>query len=361
MSSPSTWSLEKVFKSKGSSWVSGPRGEMARLPYEPEKRSLAIRAIDKLLTGQIYERRDLIDEPFIIPAPEWQAKFLKKLAYDKAIERLGTPWSRKYQALDVHALNRIKGLLLESDESISRHGYGNRFTLTPSLRNYLDGHLLGDGHYSKINSGGMCSAFQLAQCLAHSSWVSAVAQRLSKEGVKYDINGRLPSAKSTVKNAGPSILLRTRTYRTLKAERLRWYPSGKKIVPSDICLEDPILLAQWYMGDGSCQQYSHRLLLASHGFALDENVFLRDKLQKILGNQVYIIQQGAYASLGIKGRATEVFLDMVRPHLDLCFLFKGKSVWNPLYCVTCHKLIELRQRFARYCLDCTWYKGKPKS
>lgn len=339
--------------------VSGPRGEMASLPYEPDKKNLALKAIDKLLTGKEFQRCELIEEPFISPAPSWQTKFLGRLVRDKAIVNYGRAVARKYKMADRGSLNSIRAILLETEESVVRHGYGNTFVLTDSLKNYLDGHLLGDGHYSKINSGGMCSAFQLEQCIAHSSWVIAAQQRLSIAGVESKITHHSP--RLLPKNAGPTLLLRTKTYRTLKAERLRWYPNGKKIVPLDIHLEDPELLAQWYMGDGACQPECRRLLLSTCCFTEEENVYLRDRLGKLLGNQVYVCHMNGYPMIGIKGKATEGFLNLVRPYLDPCFAFKSRSVWTPHYCVECGVLIELRLRFARYCIKCTPYKKRISS
>ena len=42
----------------------------------------------------------------------------------------------------------------------------------------------------------------------------------------------------------------TRQLPTLTALRIQWYPEGKKIVPNDLVL-DPMILAVWFMDDGS--------------------------------------------------------------------------------------------------------------
>jgi hypothetical protein len=76
---------------------------------------------------------------------------------------------------------------------------------------------------------------------------------------------------------------------TLEDLRQKWYPDGKKIIPSDLVIS-PIVAKYWFYGDGStvvthCERKTHgvNLSLCTQGFTCDECDFLSRLLWQEIG------------------------------------------------------------------------------
>lgn len=86
----------------------------------------------------------------------------------------------------------------------------------------------------------------------------------------------------------PGFQLSGYTYSSLKRFREEWYPSGKKILPSDLDWMDDFSVAVWYMDDGSLshnktQYQQDRASFATNGFTKPEVDRLADKLRSMYG------------------------------------------------------------------------------
>lgn len=337
--------------------LSGNRGVMRRLPIEPDKRRIALMAVDRLLAGAKGSCSELFGSAHLRAAErKWQLELMGRLIDDGSVRGFGTTCDRAFECHDANSLEKIRPLLLESDPTVVVRGFGNSFELTPYLRAYFDGLLLGDGHYVKMNSAGLTSALSVSQCLENASWLEKVRSDLSKCGVKSELTRQEPKTRilrnGKVMRAGTSFLLRTPTYRTLKPERFRWYPNGKKVVPRDLDVSQPITLANWHMGDGCAYAPRSMVVLSTCCFTAQDVQWLSDQLLLKLGLKSNVVFSKGYPVLELYTRSAERFLEIVRPLCVPCFDYKTRKLWAPPNCVKCGDAILNRIRTAKYCDKC---------
>jgi len=145
---------------------------------------------------------------------------------------------------------------------------------------FIEGELLGDGclhlSHTSINA-----------CYKHSSkykkYIEWLVEIFSSFGIEQ-------SGKITVNITKNSIgyHFQTKNYPCLTELYKKWYPNGKKRVPQDIKLT-PIVVRQWYIGDGSLVYYKPPkkgppyILLHTCAFTKEEVFLLIDKLKEFIG------------------------------------------------------------------------------
>lgn len=108
----------------------------------------------------------------------------------------------------------------------------------------------------------------------------------------------------------------------------RWYPSGKKVVPTDSRLTS-LMLAQFYMDDGTSTYHQCNdgvnVHLCSQGFTFAENVFLRRQLYDFgIECTVTYSRDGRLYSISIRQRGIDKFMDIVDEHVLPSFRYKVK-------------------------------------
>ena len=152
--------------------------------------------------------------------------------------------------------------------------------LTSDIVDYIDGLLLGDG--SIIVSKGVNPKYQQKFSVKHVDWCKIVSNDFSTFGIgnSWNIYGAGSSARA---------LLYTKTYAEWEWFRCRWYTSdGLKIVPRDINLKNPVVLLNWYLGDGSLgrvrgnREYQNTKL-STLGFRPSDVEFLVNLLGDVIG------------------------------------------------------------------------------
>jgi hypothetical protein len=74
---------------------------------------------------------------------------------------------------------------------------------------------------------------------------------ISKPTTEYFVANNLANGNPTYPKPITAIFI----YRELKILRDKWYPNNKKIIPTNLKLT-PIILRQWYIGDGSLARYN---------------------------------------------------------------------------------------------------------
>lgn len=213
------------------------------------------------------------------------------------------------------------------------HQQGNYFTLDGTTRNFLDGLLLGDGCYHSRNP--VSATLWIGQRADRIAWLHNIAKFMKARQVsllfayrKARVN-RLRGKPQIKANA--FVLCRTAAYRTLLPEYHRWYPRGKKRVPRDIDLTDPVLLAQWYMGDGNVYVPRNRrgvqeLALNTQGFPLVDVRWLAAEFAERLGLRAFVKRasrkRGRQPILALSRHQAERFIELVRPHMCPVFSYK---------------------------------------
>lgn len=337
--------------------ILGPRGIMRTIPTSEEKVEKALKAIELFLSGSELSRKDLFGV-YHTPDSKWVNRFLSRMASEGAIQSNGKGrGGRAYKLASSEILLRFKSLVEEKDLQTKEKGIGRSFTMTDDLRALLDGLLLGDGHYSKLIPGGLSCCYQMAQREDRLEWLESVKKKFDGAGIVSKIDWR-PSKKSLIKATGkivsgrPSHQLRAACYWSLKTERLRWYPEGKKIIPKDIDLSNPIVLAHWYMGDGGIGSKKDSIAIATCCFSEEDLVWARDQMIEKLKIVVSIGYMGRYPNLMMHARHAERFLSIIRPHVVSCFNYKVPVLWKPIQCVGCGNPIENRTGHATRCDNC---------
>lgn len=107
--------------------------------------------------------------------------------------------------------------------------------------------------------------------------------------------------------------------------RRRWYPDGKKVVPTDLILTN-LMLAQFYMDDGSSTYYRRyscvKVRLCSCDFTFAENEFLRRQLGD-LGVETTINCKPP-PIISIRQRSVNKFMGIINEHILPSFKYKIK-------------------------------------
>ena len=126
--------------------------------------------------------------------------------------------------------------------------------------------------------------------------------------------------------------LYSKTSEIMLNERYRWYPVGKKEVPSDFNLT-PVSLAHWFMGDGSSVydthggQYIH-VKISSMGFNENSIAILEHSLSKLgfsTGRNMHKeTKEGSGIVISILQDSINQFMDTIEPHMLMPYLYKIK-------------------------------------
>ena len=153
----------------------------------------------------------------------------------------------------------------------------NHVSLSQEALEFISGELLGD---MSITMNGAASAR-----IDYSSKYRVYLEWLAEQLAQIRIKPQRIAKYST--NWGEHFLYSSKAYRELTTLRERWYPDGKKHVPSDLILT-PLIVHRWYVSDGNLVHYPGRtrhIRFATDGFSHDEIAFLAGQLSS-LGFQV---------------------------------------------------------------------------
>lgn len=129
----------------------------------------------------------------------------------------------------------------------------------------VDGLLLGDGGLFPIKGRHVNSGFILSQTISHGDFVYWMSGFFEVENIKINISERTGAHANW---------LMISTMRTKEFSLLRnaWYPHGKKIVPRNIVLTVPGMIA-WYLGDGTRHKKSG-ISIYTNSFSVDDVEYL---------------------------------------------------------------------------------------
>lgn len=114
---------------------------------------------------------------------------------------------------------------------------------------------------------------------------------------------------------------RSKSYPELAPIRKMFYPDGKKIIPLEISIS-PILLRQWYIGDGTLGKppKGHSFaLLCSMGFKREDVVNIIAKINDI---GIKAVLQPSTNNIRIPASSTPDFLNYIGPCPVECYKYK---------------------------------------
>lgn len=124
-----------------------------------------------------------------------------------------------------------------------------------------------------------------------------------------------------------SFWVATKTYGSFKHYYDMFYaPSGVKKVPDQIEKHlNPIVLAYWFMDDGTCKvlkSNNYAYGLSTQGFTYADQQKLVKALKHCFGLQVSINKSGKYYKLYISTASSEHFRTLVQPYILPVFKYK---------------------------------------
>ena len=210
------------------------------------------------------------------------------------------------------------------------HREGNYFALDTRTRNFLDGLLLGDGHYRRKR---FSVELWIGQRTDRISWLRDIEIFLAARGVPL-VFAQRPARENQCRgqtiHAREFTLCRTPSYRSLTTEHDRWYAHGRKRVPRDIDVTDPVLLAQWYMGDGNVYTTERRgvveVALNTQGFSIGDVRWLASEFERRLSLRAFVkrtsVRRGRQPILAMSCHSARRFVAYVRPHISPVFSYK---------------------------------------
>ncbi|MFW9992765.1 MAG: hypothetical protein ACFFD4_12015 [Candidatus Odinarchaeota archaeon] len=176
----------------------------------------------------------------------------------------------------------------------------------------LTGLMLSDGHLNKVKCQ---SYFELGMTSRSREYVEYIAELFSSNGYKT----RMRVYRIRDKDY---IYLLTNSSLKLHYYRNKWYPSGKKIVPSDVQLTSRICL-HWYLGDGTYIKSRQAVRLCTEGFKKDEVLSLLDLLKKTLSISSGVTYIKSQNSIRLDKNAALVFLKYIGGQSPFqCFDYK---------------------------------------
>lgn len=203
-----------------------------------------------------------------------------------------------------------------------------RLKLTKMQREILIGTLLGDGHMETKNDG---KTYRLR--IEHST--------KQKEYVKWlyeafqDWVRTLPIARTR------SVIVRGKAkeyerigFVTLSTGSLRFYAkqfyrSKKKVVPKLIHRWlTPMVLAVWYMDDGSIKSNQHKtVLLNTHSFSDQDLKRLQKALKDCYGIETKLRKQKDGKQIYLLSETIDIFLNLIEPYIIPSMKYKLPKVW----------------------------------
>jgi hypothetical protein len=176
------------------------------------------------------------------------------------------------------------------DPTITKWDINKNIKITQKLSDYIDGLLLSDGHLSKrIGIKRINTRLSVKQCKRRKKWLYKIQSYLLKCNVQSNIYFDKPRTAIDPKNPNKKIIgtgnfcLETKNYPTFNEIHERWYHNKKKIVPINLKLS-PIMVANWYLGDGSFfpEKRHARVKLCTCAFSKKEILFLIKQIKKTI-------------------------------------------------------------------------------
>jgi len=163
--------------------------------------------------------------------------------------------------------------------------------------------------------------------------------------------------KGRTQNSSPILKAWSQPCLEFLNERMRWYPNGKKIIPKNLVL-NPVVLAHWYMGDGSVSVPKGRLQVRLHtnGFMDSDVTFLIKMMHKQFGLQGFITHWRGQPIITFQHKNASKFISLVKPFLVPSFIYKApNNPWVPPRCQKCGETITGllgTRRYVKYCDLC---------
>ena len=191
--------------------------------------------------------------------------------------------------------------------------------LTDIQRSILVGTLLGDGHL-ETQDGGKTYRLKIEHQLAQKDYLEWIYEQF-KEWIPGGIR------KRTKKNGYEYVLFDTYSHASFRFYAQQFYPEGIKVIPKLISkLLDPIVLAIWFMDDGSWKSDHHKtFIIHTLGYSKKDLELVQKVLQKKFGLETSLhSQKKKYWRLYIKSGSASKFKELIEPYTSQIPSMKNK-------------------------------------
>lgn len=200
--------------------------------------------------------------------------------------------------------------------------------MSPSLRETLDGLLLGDGNlWACATRPRANSCYQQSSISA--DWLNRVAAAFVQGGyravVTFDRTHQHRDGETS-----RIWRLRTNAAVALTEQRVRWYPAGRKRVPMDFVLT-PEVVRQWYFGDGTLRR-GRFVQFCSEAYTREEIDWLVAGLEGVVGRGLVRTEtRRAGWNIVLTRGATLHLLDVIGPEVprSLAHKFRVRAIERP--------------------------------
>lgn len=208
---------------------------------------------------------------------------------------------------------------------------GKYFEMTSEIRDYFDGLIIGDGHYQVEHKSKLSVSYTFGQRIDHKGWADAQMLYFDEHGIDYHLSYKDPHTffnkqQGKFYTGAPTVHLATKKYRTLLPERLRWYPEGKKIIPKDLNITSPQMLANWAMGDGNCYITKYNKIefkLYTLGFLIEDVEWVKEEFINKLNIKPFItLKDQKYPILHFYNKESLKLIEIIKPFVVDCFKYK---------------------------------------
>ena len=200
----------------------------------------------------------------------------------------------------------------------SKSGYlDTNLTISSELHQILEGVVFSDGNLRKQSSAYL----RFAQSLTKMEYVVWLAQKF---GVSQNIKTRTVSLKG---NNYPLIEFSTRSNELFTSYYDRWYPNGKKVIPSDFKIT-PISLYHLYIGDGCLDLLSNS---PRYRIRIATCCFDKVNIEKVFLSQLDALGirctfEGKNVVVISRQDSLKRFFDFVQPNDLACFDYKFRCL-----------------------------------
>lgn len=197
--------------------------------------------------------------------------------------------------------------------------YKNTLILNDLQRSILIGTLLGDGHLETQDNG---KTFRLK--IEHQLLQQDYTEWLYNHFKEWVRSGMYRKVKSEGKEY---VGFTTYSHSAFRFYAQQFYVEGKKIIPKIINkLLDPVVLAIWFMDDGSWKSNKHStFIIHTLGFAKKDLELMQGALMKKFKIETSLHKQkGKYWRLYIKSSSAKEFERIIQPHISLIDSMKHK-------------------------------------
>lgn len=173
----------------------------------------------------------------------------------------------------------------------------------------LVGTLLGDGHL-ETQDKGKTYRLKLEHQIGQRDYLEWIYDQF-KEWVPGGIRSRVK------KNGYGYVLFDTYSHGAFRFYAQQFYPNGKKEIPKLFNkLLDPMVLAIWFMDDGSWKSDKHKtFIIHTLGYSKKDLELVQKVLKKKFGLETSLhAQKGKYWRLYIKSESAEKFRNLIEPY-----------------------------------------------